>query len=278
MSLNVRRFVTVVLILMLVLPGEAMARRHKKRAPARKLPTAISALLIDTTDNKYYYAKNIDHRIFPASTTKVLTSLIAIEKLPLDQYVTVSTKAVNVPETKLNFKPGEQYKVGDLIYAALLKSANDAANVLAEAVAGSQAEFVTMMNAKAVSLGATHSHFANAHGLPSEDEQYTTARDMMVIFRAALKNPYFRKVISFKYRILYSKDGRRLFLKSHNKSLFLNWKKDVLGKTGYTREAQSCFVGFFEKNGHEYIVDVFGCSKRWEDIKFIIERYAAVDL
>lgn len=270
--------ITGLLIVALLCPSEAMARRVKKRSRAQGLPTAAAALLMDTKNNKYYYAYHIDRRVFPASTTKILTCLIALEKLSLDQYVTVSAKATNVPPTKLNLQAGEQYRVGDLIYAALLKSANDAANVLAEGVAGSQAEFVKMMNAKAAAIGATHSHFANAHGLPSEGAQYTTARDMMVIFREALKNPYFRKVISFKYRILYSKDGRRFFLKSHNKSLFLNWKRDVLGKTGYTRQAQSCFVGFFTKDGHEYIVAVFGCSKRWEDIKFIIERYAKIDL
>ena len=271
------RVTVIILIALLVMPGDALARRNKKRVRVYK-PTAVSALLIDSTDSKYAYARNIDKKVFPASTTKVLTALLVLEKLSLDQYVTVSAKAINVPETKLNFRPGEQYKVGDLLYAVLLKSANDAANVLAEAVGGSQGEFVRMMNARAAALGATHSHFANAHGLPSKAEQYTTARDMMIIFKAALKNPSFRQVLSFKYRILYSKEGRRFFLKSHNKSLFLKWKRKIYGKTGYTREAQSCFVGYFVKGGHEYIVAVFGCSKRWEDIKFIVERYAAVDL
>ena len=275
-----KRFLVVMLITAVACPSNAEARRHRhwRKAKGWRGVTAASAMVWDVTNNQYRYARNIDRQIFPASTTKVMTVLLALERLSLDQYVTVNENATKVQPTKLDARPGEQYKVRDLIYAMLLKSANDAAVVLAEAVAGSQSQFVALMNQRAVQLGALHTHFANAHGLPSDGVQYSTARDMGLIFKEAYKNPFFRQAITFKYRIIYSKDGRRSFLKTHNKALFLNWHKDIYGKTGYTREAQSCFVGTFNNNNNLYIVDVFGCHKRWEDLKYIVEHYTGANL
>lgn len=271
----IKVFLAIIVFFNLITPVYAAKNRHRHH---RSYFTAKSALLWDITDNKVYFDKNSQQQVFPASTTKVMTVLLALEKLPLEQYVTVSSRATQVPQTKLGFNPGEQYRVSDLIYACLLKSANDAAGVLAEAVAGSQENFVIMMNQKAWQLGASNTRFANAHGLPSKTRQYTTAKDMALIFKEAIKNPFFQKAITFRFRIIYSKEGRRHFLKSHNKSLFLNWNEGVYGKTGYTRQAQSCFVGYVKKNNHIYIVDVFGCRKRWEDIKWIIEQKAKVNL
>jgi serine-type D-Ala-D-Ala carboxypeptidase (penicillin-binding protein 5/6) len=275
----VRRVLVIALAIALICPAEADAKRRSKKARGgyRGL-TAVSATVWNVSTNRYVFAKDIDRRVFPASTTKVMTVLLALERLPLSKYVTVSSRATQVQPTKLDVRAGEQYTVRDLIYASLLKSANDATIVLAEAVAGSQAEFVALMNRRAAQLGATHTRFANAHGLPSDGTQYTTARDMAMILREAMRNPFFKKALTFKYRILYSKDGRRHFLKSHNKALFLGWKQNIYGKTGYTNEAQSCFVGTFTKGKNVYIVDVFGCRKRWEDVKFLVEKYGGVDL
>ncbi len=273
-----QRSLVILLVVALACPSEAFAARKKKKRNRSQHLTANSAILIDFNHNRRYFGRDIEQRVAPASTTKVLTAILVLEKLPLDKYVTVNASALDVQPTKMDAIAGEQYRVRDLLYALLMKSANDAAEVLAEAVAGSQTEFVAMMNNKARDIGAKHSLFANAHGLPSRGAQYTTAYDMALIFRQALKYDFFRKAITFKYRIIYSKDGRRLFLKSHNKSLFLNWKADVYGKTGYTRQAQSCFVGYVPKGNDTLILSVFGCCKRWEDIKFIIERYGHLDL
>jgi serine-type D-Ala-D-Ala carboxypeptidase (penicillin-binding protein 5/6) len=275
-----RRLVALLLVLAIICPSDAFAKRHRHKKKKYRTPvaTAASAMLLDVSSNRVLYAKNIDRRVFPASTTKVMTAILALELLPLNKYVTVGPRALLVPETKLSLRAGEQYMVKDLLYAALLKSANDAVVVLAEAMAGSQSQFVVMMNEKARDVGAHNTRFANAHGLPSPGAQYTTARDMAAIYRAALKYPVFREIISYKFHIMYSKDGRRFFLKSHNKSLFLNWKRNIYGKTGFTQQAQSCFVGYYRKGQSTYIVDIFGSRKRWEDIKFIVERYGQVDL
>ncbi len=272
-----RLVLSFILIVALVLPGDAYAARKKKRVRSYRVD-ANAALLWDVTANRRLYEKNSNMRVFPASTTKVMTAILVLEKLSLNDYVTVSSRATDVPQTKLDLKPGEQYRVRDLMYGILLKSANDAAIVLAEAVAGSQEEFVRMMNERARQLGATHTKFANAHGLPSETSQFTTAHDMALIFNAALRNPFFKEAITFKYRILYSKDGRRHFLKSHNKALFLSWGRNIYGKTGYTNQAQSCFVGYVPKGGHTVLISVFSSQRRWRDIKFIVERYGRIDL
>lgn len=281
MSKFIKSSLVVLLILCLGTPADAWPFHHRRHYNSRgPYFSAKAALLWNITDDRVVFSKNADGLIYPASTTKVMTVLLALERLPLDAYITVSPRATQVPPTKLDFRAGEQYRVRDLIYACLLKSANDAAGVLAEAMAGSQEKFVDMMNQKAWAIGARHTHFANPHGLPSVGRQYTTARDMAIIFKEALKQPFFQNAISFRYRIIYAKDGRRHFLKSHNKSLFLNWKQDVFGKTGYTLQAQACFVGFFRKGNDIFIVDVFGCRtrKRWEELKWLIEHYGGVNL
>jgi D-alanyl-D-alanine carboxypeptidase (penicillin-binding protein 5/6) len=282
MSKGFKVVLAAVLFFSSIAPADAWSFRHRhhRYSSTQSYFTAKSAFLWNVTQDKVLFGKNVDAAIYPASTTKVMTVLLALEKLPLDQYVTVSQRSTDVPPTKLDFRPGEQYKVSDLIYACLLKSANDAAGVLAEAVAGSQEQFVIMMNQRAFSIGATHTRFINPHGLPGPGKQYTTARDMALILREAMKNPFFEKAITVPYRVIYCKNGRRHFLKSHNKAFFLNWKQNVYGKTGYTLQAQSCFVGFLKKGNDILIVDVFGCRtrRRWEDLKWLIEHYGGVNL
>ncbi len=267
------------LIAILISPEQGMAYRRlffRHKGPYQL--TAHTALLWDFANKQRYFDLGADREIFPASTTKVLTALLVLENLSLDQYVTVSQHATQVPQTKLGLVAGESYRVRDLLYGLILKSANDAAVALAEAVAGSEGKFVEMMNARARQIGAMHSHFANPHGLPSQGPQFTTASDMALIFTQALKNDFFRQAITFKYLVIYSKKGHRFFLKSHNRSLFLNWKQHVFGKTGYTIEAQSCFVGYVPKGNDILIIAVYGCRRRWTDMKYILEHYGHIEL
>ncbi len=240
--------------------------------------SARAAIFSNSTRGERYYGKNVHMKVSPASTTKVMTALLVLEKLSLDKVVTVSSRATSPQPTKLHLRAGEKFRVRDLLYAVLLKSANDASVVLAEAVAGSEWEFVQMMNKRAKQLGAKNTRFQNSHGLPSKGEQYTTAYDMYLIFRAALKHPFFRSAIKQKSRTIKSLGGRTFALRSHNKILFFDWKQKIYGKTGYTRSAQSCFVGYFMKGKDVCIIAVFGCSRRWEDIKHIVSRYGGVAL
>jgi serine-type D-Ala-D-Ala carboxypeptidase (penicillin-binding protein 5/6) len=266
-----------VFFLMCAAPSVEAKKRQKKPGPYKV--SARAALLVEG-DNwpKKLYDKDSSRAVFPASTTKVMTALIVMEHLPMNRVITVGKSVVNVLPTKIDLKPGEKYKVSELLYAALLKSANDASVVLAEAVAGSESKFVELMNKRAKQLGAKQTLFANAHGLPSDDPQYTTASDMIMIFREALKKPFFRDAISQRVRTITSEEGRKIVLHSHNKALFKGWKENIFGKTGYTRAAQSCFVGYLKKGKRKIYIAVFGCSQRWDDVKYLFERRAGIDL
>lgn len=269
------------LVLCLVFAGSAFLpfSVDAKKAKTKPAMTCRSAILSNSTKGKRLFGKDVEKKVLPASTVKVMTALIVLERLPLEQYVTVGPAATNVQPTKLNLVPGEQYRVSDLLYAILLKSANDASVVLAQAVAGSEEKFVAMMNQRALQLGARNTRFANSNGLPTKERsQYTTAYDMYLIFRKALKHSFFREAIKRKYKTIYSRDGREIALKSHNKILFSGWKKEIHGKTGYTRAAGTCFVGTLNDRGNTLIVGVFGCNDRWGYIKRIVSRYAGVAL
>ncbi|MFA5089320.1 MAG: serine hydrolase, partial [Candidatus Omnitrophota bacterium] len=206
-----------------------------------------------------------------------------LEKLSLDKVVTISSRASGAVPSNIGLKPGEKFKVRDLLYAALLSSANDASIALAEAVAGTEQRFVSLMNQRARQLGAKHTKFANSNGLPTNKiKQYTTAYDMYRIFSQALKYKFFRKAIQLEYKTIYSqgkpKARRKIALKSHNKILFKGWKRKIYGKTGYTRAAGSCFVGTVKKGNRTFIINVFGCTRRWDDIRYIVSKYAGVAL
>jgi len=277
MKINfLQRFLIFLFIFTFFLPLYSLAAKKKTK---RHRVTCKSVIFSNSTKVKRLYGKGVHNRVLPASTTKIMTALLVLEHLPMDKYIKVSKRATYAQPTKIYAKQGEQYKVRDLLYAILLKSANDASIVLAEAVAGSEAKFVQMMNRKAKQLGAKHTRFANSNGLPSsKGTQYTTAYDMYLIFRKALKHSFFRKTIKYKYKTIYSRSGRKIALKSHNKILFKGWKRKIYGKTGYTRAAKACFVGTLQEGNSTLIIGVFGCTKRWEDIKHVVSRYGRIPL
>ena len=257
-------------------PSMAFAKKSRNSSG---YVSARSAIFSNSTAVKRYYGKNVSMRVLPASTTKVMTALLVLERLPMDRVLTVSPRAVLVQPTKINLKVGEKFTVRDLLFALLMNSANDASVVLAEGVAGSEGAFVEMMNQRAHELGARNTKFANSNGLPTRRVgQYSSAYDMYLIFREAIKNDFFRKVVKLRYYQIASLDGRRVYLKNHNKILLKDWKHKIYGKTGYTRAAQQCFVGYLMRGDDICIIAVFGCSRRWGDIKYIVEHYGGIDL
>lgn len=253
---------------------------HAKKKRVYKSPSGCRAVIYsDATNLKRFYGKNPNMRVQPASTTKIMTALLVLENLSLNDNVTVSPRATYVVPSKIDVRPGEQYKVRDLLFALILNSANDASIVLAEAVAGSEWKFVQMMNARARQLGAVHTKFANSNGLPTKRiVQYTTAFDMYLIFKEALRHTFFRQAIKLKYKTIQSSTGRQIALKSHNKMLFMGWKKSIYGKTGYTRSAGACFVGALQQGVDTHIIGVFDCNGRWDVIKNVVTRYGGVAL
>jgi len=270
---------SIVFLFLLSIIFFPLSAQAKKKSKKKSVSSCRAVIYSDATRTQRLYGKNPNMKVQPASTTKVMTALLVLEKLSLNDYVTVSQRATYVVPSKIDVRPGEQYKVKDLLFALLLNSANDASIVLAEAVAGSEWKFVQMMNQRAKSLGAHHTKFANSNGLPTKKvSQFTTAFDMYLIFREALRHTFFQEAIKFKFKNIYSKSGREIALKSHNKMLFLDWKKKIYGKTGYTRAAGACFIGALQQGKNTQIIGVFGCSGRWDVIKNVVSTYGGVSL
>ena len=159
--------------------------------------TAQAGALFDVTDSSVIYSKNIYDQMYPASITKVMTALIAIEEGNLSDEVTANDDVVirEAGASMAGIKPGDTFTLEQLLYGLMIPSGNDAANAIADHIAGSTDAFVEKMNAKAKELGATHTHFVNANGLHSTDH-YTTAYDLYLIFNEALKLPLFREIIN----------------------------------------------------------------------------------
>lgn len=199
------------------------------------------------------YAKNLYERLYPASTTKVLTAYLALKySEDLDAYITVSENAVHQASDSsvCNLKAGDVIKLRDLIYGLMLRSGNDAAVAIAEHVSGSVEAFADLMNQEAAAMGATQSHFVNPNGLPDENH-YTTVYDMYLIFAKALENPEFSQIIGTKsYDVVYTDaQGNAVERTWENTNQYLSGTAKmpegfqvVGGKTGTTGEAGYCLV------------------------------------
>lgn len=232
---------------------------------------ARAAIVVDADTGEVLFERNPDERLPPASTTKVLTAIVAIESGRLGDTVGVSTFAASTAPSKLGLRKGQRMVIQDLLYAVLLKSANDASVVVAEGVAGSQAAFSARMNARARALGATRSHFENPHGLTAAGH-VSTVRDLTRIFRHGLGIPLFRSILETPSAEL-PVDAAKPFtmsVRSHNR-LLSGWAYQVIGKTGYTRPAKRCFVGSARNDQREVIVALLGSTDLWGDARALVE-------
>lgn len=254
-----RKLLAVCLILLPLLSSFAEA------APSVSAPYAI---LTDAKTGVVLYEKNAHTKAYPASTTKVMTAILALENGNLDDMVSVSFNAVNsisYDSSKAGLFEGESFSLRELVYSLLICSANDSANVIAEHIAGDVNRFVDMMNTRAKELGAKNTHFVNAHGLHNT-EHYTTAYDLALFARHALTLPYFREIVQMRSYILEPTDKyeEKRYLNSTNHLLNPNseyYYADAIGiKTGYTDEARSCLVSASETGDASYIAVVLGAE------------------
>ncbi|MBA3963682.1 MAG: D-alanyl-D-alanine carboxypeptidase [Chthoniobacterales bacterium] len=231
---------------------------------------AAAVLVTDVRSGEILYEKNADAPRAAASTQKLLTALIVAESGYLDQSVTVEFGDTQAEPVRLNIRPGEMYERIDLLRALLVKSPNDVARCLARDNAGSIEAFAARMNAKARALGATHSHFVNPNGLPIPD-QYTTARDLAIIARAAYANPTIRSIVRLPQLVFRYANGRTRELENTNKVLrSLAYCNGM--KTGYTEAAGHCLVASGTIPGRDVIVVVLGDSKAgvWRDASALL--------
>lgn len=217
---------------------------------------ATSYILVNAQSGIVLGARNADMTRGAASTQKLLTALIVAEAGNLDKPVRVMASDVAVEPTRLGIKPGDVYTRRQLLIGFLVKSANDVANVLARDNAGSVSAFAAKMNAKACSLGATHSHFVNPHGLTA-DGQHSTARDMARIAKACYENPYIRDAVRRKYFDFRYASGKSITLKNTNE--LLGRMSECNGmKTGYTVAAGRCLISSAVGRGRAVILVQLG--------------------
>lgn len=225
--------------------------------------SAKAACILDMHTGRVLYEANMHARLPMASTTKVMTALVAIEQGDLKAQVTCSERAFGVPGTSIYLQLGETLTLEEMLKGLMLSSGNDAAVAIAEHIGGTTAQFVAMMNERAKALGAHNTHFANPHGLP-DDRHYTTAYDLALISREAMKNSVFRTLVSTQ-RSSIPWEGRAYSRQLNNKNRLLYEYEGATGvKTGYTSRAGRCLVFGARRGELELIGTVLGCAD-WFD-------------
>ena len=229
--------------------------------------SARAAIIMDANTGDVLWERNASQPLPPASTTKVLTAILALESGHLDDTFRVSPAAAETAPSRINLRSGQRMRLKNLVYALLLNSANDAAVVIAEGLGGSEEAFAEQMNARARDLGATTARFANPHGLTAYGH-LASARDLAVIFRHGLRLPLFREILETRsVQVPVEASGVQwVSLRSHNR-LLSGYTYLVIGKTGFTRAARRCFVGAASHDGRELIVALLGSRDLWSDTK-----------
>lgn len=228
--------------------------------------TAKAFVIMDARTGQPLLALNPHLMLPPASTIKVMTALMVMERLHLDDTVTVSRYAAAAPASKINLQPGETLTVRDLLYALLLSSANDAARALAEKISGSEEAFAREATQQMRAWGAYRTRLATANGLPAEG-QYSTAEDLALLFRRAIQYPELARIMATKY---HSIPGERE-LRNHDRFLFTTPLAQG-GKTGYTRASRHTYVGRFKNGEQEIIIAMLGSAQKWADMRILIEK------
>lgn len=267
-------FVLVVCAVFVVMSGFVFAFVDKtEQAKAQLSSSAKAAVVMETTSQRLLFAKNENQKLPMASTTKIMTAITVLENCKnLDEKFEVSKKAIGVSGTSLYLKEGDCYSVRDLLYALMLISGNDASVALAERVAGSTSEFVTMMNNLAQKIGAKNTHFANTHGLDA-DGHYTTACDLALITSYALENETFAEIVSTKNHKISNGNGQNRYLKNKNKLLFT--LDGCIGvKTGFTDDAGRCLVSAIERNGLRLVCVVLNCGPMFPESSQLLSECA----
>jgi D-alanyl-D-alanine carboxypeptidase (penicillin-binding protein 5/6) len=259
-------------------PSWGAARHRYVPRPAHRLPrgtpwvTATAAVLVDAQTGQVLYARNPDLAWPPASTTKMMTALVALERAPLGTMITISPEVARFREGSVVGLPAHaRISLHDLLYALLLPSGNDVALAIAEGTAGTVAAFVAQMNRKAWELGAVHTHFTSPHGLYAPDHM-TTAYDLAIIARAAMQNPTIREIVQTRSWTMWVM-GRPRRLVNHNRLLARYPGADGI-KTGYVHQAGLTLAASATREGWRLIAvllhtgDMYGDAARLLDYGF----------
>ena len=240
---------------------------------------ARSSALYNPDTKSFLYQSDADVRLPMASTTKIVTALLAIENLNFDEIIKVPKEAVGIEGSSLYLAENDEITVKDLVYGVLLQSANDAATVLALRISGSIPEFADKMTQRVIEIGAYDTNFKNPHGL-DDNEHYTTAHDLAIIAAEALKNETFKKISStYKYSFKIGDNTRTVV--NHNK-LLKNYEGCIGVKTGFTKRCGRCLVSAAERDGITLVAVTLDDPDDWKDHKDLLDNgfnnLEAVDL
>ena len=270
---NIKKIVVISLIMAVMLGGMPLQAFALTSVPKLE---GSAAILIDMTTGEVLYENNADERRYPASTTKMMTGLLALENLDLESDITVDAEAAGTGGNGIRLKEGEVMNADVMLHAMLIPSSNDCAVAIAKAVSGSVDSFAALMNARARELGCKGTNFVNPNGL-HDDNHYTTARDLAIIAMECMKNEHFREIVSqAEYTVPETNRSEARELVSSNLLLWdeqerhkiyvgndLRYPKyeGTFGiKTGYTQQAGGCLVAACERNGTKLLSVVMQCS------------------
>ncbi|MEN6412249.1 MAG: D-alanyl-D-alanine carboxypeptidase family protein [Veillonellales bacterium] len=230
--------------------------------------TAKAAIVMEASTGKVLYEKNGEERHYPASTTKMMTLILALENGSMDDVVTVSDNAANTEGSSMELAAGEQLKLRDLLYGIALVSGNDATVAVAEHLSGSVENFARLMTQKAHAIGAVNTNFVNSSGLP-DPNHYSTAHDLARIAAYGYKNPAFAEIVGCRHQTV-SREGWTQELYNENKML-RNYQGGNGVKTGYTIAAGRCLVSGAKRGNVQLIAVVLNSPDMWEDSTALLD-------
>ncbi len=237
--------------------------------PWRTVP-AHSVLLKELRSGRVLYEYEPEKRMSPASLTKIMSALVILERGHLDEQATISKNAARAPKTHLRLKTGEVFRLGDLLKAMLIVSANDACLAAVEHVGGDEPQFVALMNAKAFELGLNNTHFSNGCGFDGA-EHYSTAEDLARLSEAAMQNPVFRELVREEREMITPVSGQRAYI-LRNTNRLLGRIPGVEGvKTGFTSKAGRCLIAKVSHNGSDLLLVILNSQRRWNTAKSLID-------
>lgn len=241
--------------------------------------SARGGVVVEQTSRRVLLDEGAHTRCFPASTTKVLTALVVLERMPLDKIVEVPKEAENTEGSSLYLRAGQKISVEDLLFGLMLRSGNDAAVTLAIATAGSVEEFASIMNDTAKQCGALNSNFVNPHGL-HDDNHYTTAYDLAMICARAYEYEDFARLVDCRQRKI-TVDGEAHYIANKNKLLAMYDGSNGV-KTGFTKTSGRCLVGGAKRDGMQLISVVLNYNDMWNDtirmLDFCFDKYEMISL
>ena len=241
--------------------------------PAKPSIKASALYMVELKSGRVLLEQDATRRLPPASLTKIMTALIALESAPLQEVVKIDRRALVHPSS-LKFQPGEEFLLRDLLTAMLVSSANDACEAVAWHVGGDAGKFITMMNERARALGLKNTHFANACGFDAPGH-YSTAADLAKLTEQALQQPVFSMMVRTIVRDIASVDGKRQVSLHSTNELLLD--PDVNGvKTGYTSKAGRCLIASMFKDGHRLLLVGLNVMDQWEQASRLLRYGQAV--